>query len=36
MAEVGNPPWDHDFLYFDSIKAQLEILLKKNNIPFRD
>lgn len=32
--EVGIPPYGHAFQYYDYIKYKLEILLKKNNIPF--
>jgi hypothetical protein len=32
--EVGVPPYGHAFQYYDYIKYNLEVLLKKNNIPF--
>lgn len=32
--ELSTPPFGHAFQYYDYIKYKLEILLKKNNIPF--
>lgn len=32
--ELNTPPFGHAFQYFDGLKYKLEVLLKKNNIPF--
>ena len=32
--EINTPPLGHAFQYYDTIKFELEVLLKENNIPF--